>query len=173
MGGLVLPPATTLSGLADEKIAEVLDLLFEPSEALHSLLIPLIHNHPLSTYSSLASLAKDTLTSLPSDSPILLSILSAHPRLGAAKVESSQSQAEQKSLGSESQRAELQRLNEEYEDLFPGLRYVVFVNGRSREVVMRDMRERIEQGDREAEVGRASEAMCDIAVDRARKMGVE
>ena len=32
-----------------------------------------------------------------------------------------------------------------------GLRYVVFVNGRSREVVMEDMRRRIDAGDVEAE----------------------
>jgi len=67
----------------------------------------------------------------------------------------------------------LQALNEEYEARFPGLRYVVFVNGRSREVVMGDMRERIETGTMEGEVRKASQAMCDIAVDRARKLGQE
>ena len=64
-------------------------------------------------------------------------------------------------------------LNEEYEKHFPGLRYVVFVNGRSRDVVMRDMRERIDGGTMESEVRLASEAMCDIAVDRAIKLGQE
>jgi 2-oxo-4-hydroxy-4-carboxy--5-ureidoimidazoline (OHCU) decarboxylase len=107
------------------------------------------------------------------DSTVLLDILSAHPRLGAKKVDSEQSQAEQKSLGNESERAELQRLNEEYEKKFPGLRYVVFVNGRSREEVMKDMKKRTETGNREDEVVKAIEAMCDIAVDRARKMGAE
>jgi 2-oxo-4-hydroxy-4-carboxy--5-ureidoimidazoline (OHCU) decarboxylase len=104
---------------------------------------------------------------------VLLDILSAHPRLGAKKVESEQSQAEQKSLGNEHERAELQRLNEEYEKTFPGLRYVVFVNGRSREVVMKDMKRRIETGNREDEIVNAIQAMCDIAVDRERKMGAE
>jgi len=88
-------------------------------------------------------------------------------------VDSSQSQSEQKSLGNEKEREQLQKLNEEYEETFPGLRYVVFVNGRSREVIMQDMRERIDQGDFEGEVEKATRAMCDIAFDRAKKLGEE
>jgi len=67
----------------------------------------------------------------------------------------------------------LRRLNEEYELRFPGLRYVVFVDGRSREEVMGDMRGRIERGDWDSEVALAGKAMCDIAMDRARKVGLE
>jgi 2-oxo-4-hydroxy-4-carboxy--5-ureidoimidazoline (OHCU) decarboxylase len=73
-------------------------------------------------------------------------------------------------LGGEEERAKLAKLNEEYEARFPGLRYVVFVNGRSREVIMEDMRRRIERGTQEDEVWAASEAMCDIAIDRATKL---
>ena len=47
--------------------------------------------------------------------------------------------------------AELGRLNEEYEAKFPGLRFVVFVNGRGRGEIMEIMRERIGRGDWEAE----------------------
>lgn len=46
---------------------------------------------------------------------------------------------------------ELGKLNEEYEAKFPGLRFVVFVNGRGREEIMRIMRERIARGDWEGE----------------------
>lgn len=42
-------------------------------------------------------------------------------------------------------------LNKEYEERFPGLRYVVFVDGRSRKVVFEDMRRRIERGNVGAE----------------------
>lgn len=42
-------------------------------------------------------------------------------------------------------------LNEAYEAKFPGLRFVVFVNGRGRGEIMAIMRERIERGDWEAE----------------------
>ena len=77
--------------------------------------------------------------------------MQSHPRLGAAKVDSAQSRAEQASLGSGSGAAaegeKLRVLNEEYEAAFPGLRYVVFVNGRSREAVMQDMRRRIARRD--------------------------
>jgi len=168
-----LPPASSLQSLPDGEIQQVLSLLFEPSPALHSLILPLIRSRSIPTYSDLAMAARDALSSLPSDSSVLLDILSAHPRLGAKKVESEQSQAEQKSLGNEHERAELQRLNEEYEKTFPGLRYVVFVNGRSREVVMKDMKRRIETGNREDEIVNAIQAMCDIAVDRAKKMGAD
>jgi 2-oxo-4-hydroxy-4-carboxy--5-ureidoimidazoline (OHCU) decarboxylase len=168
-----LPPASSLQSLPDSTIEQVLNVLFEPSEDLPALLIPLIHSTPLPTYHELSSLAYKTLTSLPPNSPILISILSAHPRLGAKKVDSSQSQSEQKSLGNEKEREQLQKLNEEYEETFPGLRYVVFVNGRSREVIMQDMRERIDQGDFEGEVEKATRAMCDIAFDRAKKLGEE
>jgi 2-oxo-4-hydroxy-4-carboxy--5-ureidoimidazoline (OHCU) decarboxylase len=45
----------------------------------------------------------------------------------------------------------LAKLNGEYEDKFPGLRYVVFVNGRPRPVIMENMRARIARGDIKAE----------------------
>jgi len=54
--------------------------------------------------------------------------------------------------------AELARLNEAYEAKFPGLRFVVFVNGRGRGEIMTIMRERIERGDWEAERDGAIEA---------------
>lgn len=168
-----IPSASTLQALPDEEIQRVLALLFEPSPALTSLLLPQIRSTQLATYSDLANIARSTLQALPPDSPVLLEILSAHPRLGAKKVDSAQSQNEQSSLGSEAERAQLQNLNDAYEAKFPGLRYVVFVNGRSREIIMEDMRERIENGTRVGEIRSASQAMCDIAIDRARKLGAE
>jgi len=168
-----LEPASSLQSLPDETVEKILGLLFEPSPALTSLLLPEIRSTSISSYVDLATIARRILSSLPTDSPLLHSILSAHPRLGAKRVDSKHSQSEQKSLGNETERAELAKLNEEYEVRFPGLRYVVFVNGRSREEVMDDMRIRIVEGTMEGQVKLATEAMCDIAVDRARKMGAE
>ena len=168
-----LPTASSLSTLPDSTIEQILNLLFEPTPELTSLLIPQIRTHNPQSYTSLSTIALQTLSSLPPDSPQLRAILAAHPRLGAKKVDSTHSQSEQKSLGSDAEREQLQALNEEYEARFPGLRSVVFVNGRSMEVVMGDMRERIETGTMEGEVRKASQAMCDIAVDRARKLGQE
>lgn len=100
-------------------------------------------------------------------------ILGSHPRLGAKKVESAQSQAEQAQLnqGGAEEAEKLKALNDEYEQRFPGLRYVVFVNGRSRPVVMEDMRRRIDRGDPKEEEQEAIRAMVDIAIDRAKKLG--
>lgn len=99
-------------------------------------------------------------------------ILGSHPRLGAKKVESAQSQAEQAQLnqGGAEEAEKLKALNDEYEQKFPGLRYVVFVNGRSRPVVMEDMRWRIDRGDAKEEEQEAIRAMVDIALDRAKKL---
>ncbi len=65
----------------------------------------------------------------------------------------------------------LAALNAEYETRFPGLRYVVFVNGRGRPAVFADMRARIARGDAAAEEREAVRAMVDIALDRAAKLG--
>lgn len=100
-------------------------------------------------------------------------ILGSHPRLGARKVESAQSQAEQARLqqgGNEDEAERLRALNDEYEARFPGLRFVVFVNGRGRPEVMADMRRRIDRGDFDEEEREAVRAMVDIALDRARKL---
>ncbi|KAI1201185.1 Oxo-4-hydroxy-4-carboxy-5-ureidoimidazoline decarboxylase [Nemania serpens] len=101
-------------------------------------------------------------------------ILGSHPRLGAKRVDSVQSRAEQAQLNTGAADDEAERLaglNREYEARFPGLRYVVFVNGRSRDVVMEDMRRRIDRGDIRAEEREGIQAMVDIALDRAAKLG--
>jgi 2-oxo-4-hydroxy-4-carboxy--5-ureidoimidazoline (OHCU) decarboxylase len=166
-----LPTPTSLRTLPDEQIQDVLDILFEPSPSIMALLLPSIRSNSVKSYAELANLVRGVLLSQPSHSPTLLEILSSHPRLGADKVDSTQSQNEQKSLGNEAEREQLQKLNEEYENAFPGLRYVVFVNGRSRDIIMEDMNNRIQNGTFEGEVKRACEAMCDIAIDRAKKLG--
>jgi 2-oxo-4-hydroxy-4-carboxy--5-ureidoimidazoline (OHCU) decarboxylase len=65
-----------------------------------------------------------------SDTEWLDKILGAHPRLGAKKVDSAQSQAEQAQLntGGEKEAAQLRELNEVYEKAFPGLRYVYAIS---------------------------------------------
>jgi hypothetical protein len=81
----------------------------------------------------------------------LHAVLGSHPRLGEKKIAveggglSGFSREEQRHLSEEDE--ELGRLNREYEERFPGLRYVVWVNGRGRGEVMGDMRRRIGRGD--------------------------
>ncbi|KAK4898444.1 hypothetical protein LTR27_004041 [Elasticomyces elasticus] len=165
-----VPAATT------EERARVLDLLFEPSTQLHTLAVPLLHEKTFSSYNDLISAVGVQLTDLAessstSDTQWLESILGSHPRLGAKKVDSEQSQAEQAQLQASGEEAEqLRQLNDEYEQRYPGLRYVVFVNGRSRQVIMDDMRQRIAKGEIRHERFAAIRAMCEIASDRANKL---
>lgn len=149
-----LPPIETVQGLPTERRAAILDLLFEPSTQLHTLSVPLLHEKRFASYSDLIAAVGVQLTELSespssSDTAWLEDILGSHPRLGAKKVESAQSQAEQAQLhkGSAEEAEQLRVLNEEYEKKYPGLRYVVFVNGRSRPVIMDDMRARISNSD--------------------------
>ncbi len=126
-----LPP---ISGLVDlptpERIA-VLDALFEPCIALHTLSLDLLHTKKFESYFDLISSIGIQLIDLSespstSDTEWLDRILGAHPRLGEKKIESVQSQAEQAQLktGGEEEAASLRALNAEYENIFPGLRYV-------------------------------------------------
>ncbi|KAK7935042.1 hypothetical protein PG985_000537 [Apiospora marii] len=192
-----LPPIASLSTAPIKTQLAVLDTLFEPSTELHTLVLPTLRpkrgsaaatseptpESPFASYASLIRHVGSLMTSLtsqssPSSSPSaqqqkkLHGILGSHPRLGAKKVESAQSQAEQAQLnqGGAEEAEKLKALNDEYEQKFPGLRYVVFVNGRSRPVVMEDMRRRIDRGDPKEEEQEAIRAMVDIALDRATKL---
>ncbi|KAK4554282.1 hypothetical protein LTR86_008490 [Recurvomyces mirabilis] len=176
MAGLSrLPSIDSVPSLSTEERAQILDLLFEPSTQLHTLSVPLLHEKTFSSYNDLIAAVGMQLTELSesassSDTKWLEDILGSHPRLGAKKVESAQSQAEQAQLrGSAAEAEQLLHLNQEYEAKYPGLRYVVFVNGRSRPVIMDDMRQRIASSDLQAERAAAIRAMCEIAADRASK----
>ncbi|KAK4076713.1 uncharacterized protein Triagg1_4316 [Trichoderma aggressivum f. europaeum] len=196
-----LPPIALLHSYSDLAQTEVLDLLFEPSPAIHATLLPVIRTAVYSSYPDLIDVCQIRLLSLAAKSaetephPVLLSVLESHPRLGEKNIESAQSVAEQANLQGESE--ELAALNREYEEAFPGLRYVVFVNGRGRPEIMQDMRARIEQSNYSQEVDAAlqvrtgafyksdqskfftmkanscgfkQKAMCDIAKSRASKL---
>lgn len=172
-----LPAIHTLSHLPDEQLTNVLDLLFEPSPPLHALSLPLLRSTTFPAYDTLIAAVNAQLSALAqSDDPKhvdeLSEILCSHPRLGEKKVESEQSRAEQAQLqkGAEEEKEQLAALNREYEQKFPGLRYVVFVNGRARPAIMENMRTRIDRGDIKAERQEAIQAMCDIAADRVMKM---
>ncbi|KAH7395976.1 Oxo-4-hydroxy-4-carboxy-5-ureidoimidazoline decarboxylase [Cadophora sp. MPI-SDFR-AT-0126] len=177
MSFLKVPEISNLPSLPTVERAAVLDALFEPCEALHTLSLDLLHTQRFESYNDLIASVGVQLTDLAespstSDTEWLDKILGAHPRLGAKKVDSAQSQAEQAQLnsGGEEEARKLKELNEEYEKAFPGLIYVVFVNGRSRPVIMENMRSRIDRGDIKLEKAEAIKAMCDIAADRAFKL---
>lgn len=171
-----LPDISSIRGLSAGDRAAILDLLFEPSTQLHTLSVPLLHEQEFRSYDDLISAVGIQLTDLSespssSDTVWLEGILGSHPRLGAKKVESAQSQAEQAQLqGTSEESDQLRSLNEEYERRYPGLRYVVFVNGRSRPVIMEDMRSRIANGDiasERAKAIRVSKSIPQILTTRA------
>ncbi|KAK0105542.1 hypothetical protein ONS95_004099 [Cadophora gregata] len=172
-----LPAISLLPSLPTLERIKVLDTLFEPCDALHTLSLSLLQTQKFESYDDLIASVGVQLTDLAespstSDTDWLDKILGSHPRLGAKKVDSAQSQAEQAQLntGGEDEGRKLKDLNEEYEKAFPGLIYVVFVNGRSRGEIMEDMRSRIDRGDIKLERKEAIKAMCDIAADRAFKL---
>jgi len=174
-----LPQVNAITSLSTEERASILDLLFEPSVPLHTLSVDLLHTQSFESYNDLIASIGVLLTDLSessssSDTQWLDSILGAHSRLGGKKIDSAQSRAEQAQLntGSDDEAAHLNQLNENYEAKYPGLRYVyvclnawisltpvleliracrVFVNGRSRPIIMEDMRTRIARGDIDAE----------------------
>lgn len=159
-----LPPTIEFRTLTDLEQIDVLDALFEPSPDIHDTLIPVVRTAEYSTWSELIDACRIRLLALAasssSSSPdsTLLSILGSHPRLGEKKIESAHSVAEQANLKrdtNEAQAEELARLNRQYEETFPGLRYVVFVNGRGRPEIMEDMKSRIARADYTKEVDAA------------------
>lgn len=163
--------AADFSKLARPEQEKLLSLLFEHSQVFNDYVLP-VCQEPAESWPQLIEHIRTHLHALlatPQDERIP-GIIAAHPRLGAKKVDSALSQAEQASLkaASELEAQQLAALNAEYERQFPGLRYVVFVAGRPRSVIMQDMRERIAQNNIELEKRTAFDAMCDIALDRAK-----
>jgi 2-oxo-4-hydroxy-4-carboxy--5-ureidoimidazoline (OHCU) decarboxylase len=131
MSSYKLPPIASLPALSTAERVAVLDALFEPCTALHTLTLDLLHTAKFQTYNDLIATVGAQLTGLAaspstSDTDWLDKILGAHPRLGEKKVDSAQSKAEQAQLntGGEEEAAQLRQLNEEYEKTFPGLKYV-------------------------------------------------
>lgn len=144
-----LPGISSLSSLPVLSQLQALDTLFEPSENLHGLIIPVLVEGRFTSYNGLIDAVEDRLRRLASDKDsdinTLHSILGCHPRLGesaaaaAATVSESQkphlselSKLEQANLVSASastaqvqeEARRLMELNREYEEKFPGLRYV-------------------------------------------------
>ncbi|KAL9101372.1 MAG: hypothetical protein Q9163_003353 [Psora crenata] len=174
-----LPPIGSLPLLSVTERAKVVDHLFERSEALHTLCDPILRRTTFYRYDEMIGQIRQGLESLlasssENDIRTLDHILGSHPRLGERTVESTQSRAEQAQLASSSESPggeRLTELNALYEQTFPGLRYVVFVNGRARPEIVDNMEARIRRGDIRKEREDAIEAMCHIASDRAWKAG--
>lgn len=183
-----LPELSSLPELPQGQQFQVLDTLFEPSPELHTLMAPVLANQKFSSYDGLIDAVGGRMSALsapnsPKDRDILFGILGSHPRLGRAPVpvaghmsDLSKKEQEQLNTGAEEQAERLRGLNAEYEERFPGLRFVydhcrghpfsdanshrTFVNGRSREAIMEEMRRRIDRGDKEREIEETIQVGC-------------
>lgn len=130
-----LPAVQKLATLSTIQRAAILDTLFEPCTQLHTLSVSTLSEKTFASYPDLIAAVGQQLTdlyqsNLEADQKWLDAILGAHPRLGERKIESELSRREQEAMrtaeggDSENVAEKLNALNEKYEQVFPGLRYV-------------------------------------------------
>jgi hypothetical protein len=142
MAAPTLPPITSLPTLPLPDQLKAIDTLFEPSPELHNILQPILSNaQTFQSYDDLIDEVHNKLSSLsatndPQQKQTLYGILGSHPRLGAASPTaqaglSELSRREQANINKSTdeqaaadQAARLSALNKEYEEKYPGLRYV-------------------------------------------------
>jgi 2-oxo-4-hydroxy-4-carboxy--5-ureidoimidazoline (OHCU) decarboxylase len=157
-GQPLLPPVSEIYASGDispeGSLAQAFATLFEPSSALFEFLVPsvdaIIANPgsrvPRRTYNALIDLAISELEGWPHGQQA--SFLGGHPRIGEIKGLSALSASEQAAHATPPEvLARLLELNEEYERRYPGLRYITFVNGRSRKMIMEEMEEKLGMGE--------------------------
>ncbi|KAG0332016.1 hypothetical protein BG004_001422 [Podila humilis] len=175
-------PATTV-----QEFSEAVTLLFEPAPPIVK------HLHAKRPYTSYSALIDETSSFLQKSNNNLtleeqLDVINAHPRIGAAKAnlsalslieqgysaEDAQKQVDATSTPSQDDeitQQTLKRLNEEYEAKY-GFKFVVFVNGRPRSVIIPVMEDRIRNSTKEQEMETAMTDMVLIARDRLKKLNV-
>jgi 2-oxo-4-hydroxy-4-carboxy--5-ureidoimidazoline (OHCU) decarboxylase len=130
----------------DSSLAIVLTTLFEHSPILISRLEPELattfrNGLKISSYSELVELALAHIEAWDVESQTLF--ISGHPRIGESDKLSSLSAKEQGAQSPNPTSPEvlgrLAHLNLCYETMYPGLRYITFVNGRSRAEILEEM----------------------------------
>ncbi|GAA5857183.1 hypothetical protein JCM8547_009359 [Rhodosporidiobolus lusitaniae] len=128
----------------------VLSQLLEPSPPLTSILAPQLHTTITSlpaadkpkTYHAFLDLAQAVVDKW--DIEDQAEFLAAHPRIGETKNLSKASEGEQAPQAGAGATPgvvlkRLQNLNSLYEQAFPGLRYITFVNGRTRAEIVPEL----------------------------------
>lgn len=135
MASPALPPTTALSTMPVADQLKIIDTLFEPSPDMHNLLRPILSDQTFTSYNELVDAIHSQMSALsatsdPREKEALYRILGAHPRLGASSPAaqahlSELSRREQANINqSTDEAARLSSLNAEYEEKYPGLRYV-------------------------------------------------
>lgn len=161
-----LPPLSALSDAGQLSVA--LSTLFEPSPALLNKLVPAVHAHisEADSYESLIDLSLGIISAWPTDARA--SFIGGHPRIGEVTGLSALSAGEQARLATPADVLEkLARLNALYERRYPGLRYITFVNGRSRTETAREMQDKLHGVDGDGEVAAVGDDEWERELDRA------
>lgn len=163
-----LPGMDDVNRMSDEQAIATLRVLFEAAPVLERHVLSL---RPWASYAAVIDAADAFVQQLLRDDrdDDVLSVLNAHPKIGAdpAKL-SADSRVEQGAAGDPRVLERLAQLNAEYESKF-GFRFVVFVNGRPKDVILGVLEQRMRDNSRRQEMELASRAMMDIARDRLRK----
>ncbi|KZV64659.1 hypothetical protein PENSPDRAFT_745312 [Peniophora sp. CONT] len=188
--------ATSSNASPSGPLASALATLFEASPVLYSdLVLALLQSPSNDIYTSYGTLVDAAITVIkqwPREKQA--AFVGAHPRIGEVSGLSALSAAEQASKQTPPEVLErLAKLNGLYEVKYEGLRYITFVNGRSRKEIMEEMegrlgvrsgedvqvlvkdedRVRMDSDEWEREVKRAVEDVGKIAKARLRNMGFE
>lgn len=185
---MALPSFTEFKALSLEEQIKIFDILFEHTDSLIDLTLSKDSESfdisKLNSYNELIELVRVNLSTLITDDDQykseLSNIIAAHPKLGVPKEVQGElselSKLEQKNLNNTKNNAAeikeaLIRLNDEYESKYKGLRFVCFVNGRDRQEIIGEMEEILKSNNTwNQEASRAINAMCDIALDRVKKL---
>ncbi|KAJ2084324.1 hypothetical protein H4R24_000117 [Coemansia sp. RSA 988] len=162
-----LPSIGEINHLSLEEFMQVISLLFEPTALLAS---RIYDARPYESYDQLLDKADEQIKQL---SPLeQLEVINAHPRIGENAAKLSELSRIEQGKAADNEDAVLLKwaqLNKEYEDKY-GFRFVIFVNGRSKESLIPIVEERIASGYRSVELATGLSEMVDIARDRVKKL---
>ncbi|KAI8870301.1 hypothetical protein GQ42DRAFT_17329 [Ramicandelaber brevisporus] len=178
---MTLPHLSSLGTAApQDEFERALGVLFEPVPVLAQ---RLSSRRPFDSYESLLDTCHSVLFGELSQSE-QIEVINAHPRIGGTSGHlSALSASEQGKIvrrehcnsdDEYTQRIKyvsdtLVQLNEQYEAKF-GFKYVVFVNGRSREELIPEFKERLSSGTADGELTTAMRAVVDIARQRLKNL---
>ncbi|CED82656.1 Oxo-4-hydroxy-4-carboxy-5-ureidoimidazoline decarboxylase [Phaffia rhodozyma] len=147
-----LPPLSSLSEPSSPALANFLSTLLEPTPILLEKLVPRLaeslSSDPPHAYRDVLDRGQGIMVEqwTLEDQSVFIG---GHPRIGEGDILSELSKKEQGATGAPTSQATLDRLrdlNTSYEELFPGLRYITFVNGRSRAAIIPEMETQIRVG---------------------------
>ncbi|THH02672.1 hypothetical protein EW026_g189 [Hermanssonia centrifuga] len=123
-------------------LAQALVILFEPSTTLYTHLLPQLAQHlpsaNVAAYNDLIDASLHVISLW--DDVLKAEFIAGHPRIGEMQNLSHLSSKEQAAVATPPEvLARLKYLNAYYEYRYPGLRYITFVNGRSRAMIKEEM----------------------------------